>query len=158
MSAVKSSAFPLAIERGFDFSQDDRVLVDLAQVQYEWARSLRASDPTQAEALLDHARLNAHDALTLDPENASAWYVLGQIRTERGDASGAAAAYAEHARYKLDDNARDSAITAARARYPAANHAAEPIAIYDLQRQGRFEASIADPAPTPSLSRSRPGD
>jgi hypothetical protein len=35
----------------------------------------------------------------------------------------------------------------ARARYPAANHAAEPIVIFDLQRPGRFEASIAAPAP-----------
>jgi len=158
MSAVKASGFPLAIERGFDFSHDDRLLVDLAQVQYEWARSLRSSDPARAATLLERARLNAHDAITLDPESPSAWYVLGQVRTELGDASGAAAAYAEHARYKLDDNARDSAITAARARYPAANHAAEPIVIYDLQRQGRFEASIADPAPAPSLSRSRSGE
>jgi cytochrome c-type biogenesis protein CcmH/NrfG len=134
------------------------LLVDLAQVQYEWARSLRSSDPARAATLLERARLNAHDAITLDPENPSAWYVLGQVRTELGDTSGAAAAYAEHARYKLDDNARDSAITAARARYPAANHAAEPIVIYDLQRQGRFEASIADPAPAPSLSRSRSGE
>jgi len=77
------------------------------------------------------------------------------VGTELGDSALAERARTEHARYKLDDNARDFAITAARARYPAANHAAEPIVIYDLQREGRFEASIADPTPGKSLSRSR---
>jgi len=158
MSAVKASAFPQAIERGFDFSHDDRLLVDLAQVQYEWARSCAPTDPMKARDLLASARANLDAALTLDPESASAWYVLSQVGTELGETALAERARTAHARYKLDDNARDSAITAARARYPAANHAAEPIVIYDLQRQGRFEASIADPAPTPSLSRSRSGE
>ncbi|MBM4052341.1 MAG: DUF1109 family protein [Planctomycetes bacterium] len=155
MEAVKASAFPLAIDRGFDFSRDDRLLVDLAQVQYEWARSCSASDPGKARDLLASARANLDAALTLDPESASAWYVLSQVGTELGDSALAERARTEHARYKLDDNARDFAITAARARYPAANHAAEPIVIYDLQREGRFEASIADPTPGKSLSRSR---
>jgi hypothetical protein len=37
-------------------------------------------------------------------------------------------------RYKPDDNAAEVAIPAARRRYPAANHAAEALVIYDLQR------------------------
>jgi hypothetical protein len=145
MEAVKASAFPLAIERGFDFSRDDRLLVDLGQVQYKWAQSLQSSNAARADSVLDQTRANVESALQLDPESTSAWYVLSQIRTELGDGAGAEAALAAHARYKLDDNARDSAITAARARYPAANRAAEPIVIYDLQRRGAFEASIEDP-------------
>ena len=39
-----------------------------------------------------------------------------------------------HTRYKPDDNAAEVAIPAARRRYPAANHAAEALVIYDLQR------------------------
>jgi tetratricopeptide (TPR) repeat protein len=158
MEAVKASAFPLAIERGFDFSRDDRLLVDLGQVRYEWARALRSSDAVRADAVLDRAHADVEAALRLDPESASAWYVLAQIRAELGDGAGAEAALAAHARYKLDDNARDSAITAARARYPAANHAAEPIVIYDLQRSGRLEASIADPIAVKSLTGAGDGE
>jgi hypothetical protein len=44
-----------------------------------------------------------------------------------------------HAKYKPDDNARDRAIAAARRKYPAANHAAEAVVIYDLQRPDAFE-------------------
>ncbi len=47
-------------------------------------------------------------------------------------------ALAEHAKYKPDDNARDRAVALARQRYPAANHAAEPVVVYDLQREGAF--------------------
>jgi tetratricopeptide (TPR) repeat protein len=148
MEAVKASAFPLAIERGFDFSHDDRLLVDLAQVQYEWSRAVQSSDPAKGRDLLARSRANLEAALALDPENAQAWYVLSQVATEQGDRDLAERSRTQHATYKLDDNARDAAITAARARYPAANHAAEPIVIFDLQRPGRFEASIAAPAPT----------
>ena len=38
--------------------------------------------------------------------------------------------------YKTDDNARDRAVAAARRRYPAANHAAESVVIYDLRGPG----------------------
>ena len=41
-----------------------------------------------------------------------------------------------HARYKSDDNAGDKAIAIARAKYPAANKAAEAVVIYPLHRPG----------------------
>jgi hypothetical protein len=41
-----------------------------------------------------------------------------------------------HERYRRDDNARDRAIAAARRRDPAADHAAQAIVIYPLQRPG----------------------
>ena len=39
-----------------------------------------------------------------------------------------------HLKFKVDDNARDNAVAAARQRYPAANHASKDVVIYDLQR------------------------
>lgn len=139
---VRASAFPQAIERGFDFSVDDRLLIDLAQTQFERARAEGASGAAERPALLADARRHLLRALELDPENASAWYVLSRVLGALGEQAAADDAQAQHAIYKLDDNARDHAIAAARARYPAANHAAEPIAIYDLQRAGRLEHSV----------------
>ncbi|HAB99308.1 MAG TPA: hypothetical protein DCE71_05755 [Parachlamydiales bacterium] len=55
-----------------------------------------------------------------------------------GEEAQAEVALVEHARYKPDDNARDRAVTIARQRYPAANHAAEAIVLHDLQRPGAF--------------------
>ncbi|MSR45403.1 MAG: tetratricopeptide repeat protein [Phycisphaerales bacterium] len=120
----------LAIERGFDFSKDDRVLVELGNVLLEAAPTTSAR---QRAAQL------AQDALELDPESVSAWYLLAQARSELGDIDGAEVARRQHAKYKPDENARDRAVTRARLRDPAANHAAEAIVIYDLNRVGRFE-------------------
>jgi tetratricopeptide (TPR) repeat protein len=78
-------------------------------------------------------------ALVLDPEDLPAHYNLALIHEELGDPQAAARHLALHARYKPDDNARDRAIAAARMASAAANHAAESIVIYDLQRQGTFE-------------------
>jgi hypothetical protein len=39
-----------------------------------------------------------------------------------------------HGKYKPDDSARDAALSAHRAKNPAADHAAASIVIYDLQR------------------------
>ena len=47
-----------------------------------------------------------------------------------------------YAKYKPDDNARDEAVAKARIKYPAANHAAEAIVIYDLQRPGAYELPV----------------
>jgi hypothetical protein len=44
-----------------------------------------------------------------------------------------------HERYRPDDNARDRAVTAARRRDPAADHAAQALVIYPLQRLGAPE-------------------
>ncbi|MFV2070869.1 MAG: hypothetical protein ACC645_28215, partial [Pirellulales bacterium] len=44
-----------------------------------------------------------------------------------------------HAIYKIDDGARGQAVAAAREKYPAADHAAEAVVIYDLHRDGAPE-------------------
>ena len=53
---------------------------------------------------------------------------------ELGESAAAEEHAALHTKYKPDDNAGDRAIAAARMRYPAANHAAESVVIYDLGR------------------------
>jgi hypothetical protein len=66
---------------------------------------------------------------------------LKQVYRLLGDRELEAEHAALHARYKPDDNARDRAAALARGRYPAANHAAEDVVIYDLQRPGTFGLS-----------------
>ena len=144
--AVLASAFPSAVERGFDFSRDERVAVSLGETLLERCRRDRVAaesdqvvrarvreDSERAKALADRA-------LAADPESVSAWYLLAQASTELGDTAAADRAMLEHDRYRVDDNARDRAIRLARERYPAAARAADPITLYTL-------SPVADPAP-----------
>ncbi len=129
LESLIESKFPLAIERGFDFAKDDRVLVELGNVLLEQARAGRSADTS---ALHSRARTLAESALALDPESVPAWYLLAQACKELGDDNRSAEAMAQHAQYKVDENARDRAVNRARLRDPAANHAAEAIVIYEV--------------------------
>ncbi len=130
------SDFAEAQRRGFDFSRDDRLLVRLADTLLLQAISLPPG--AERESLLAEARDRCNEALRLDSQRAESWYVLAQVEEARGEADAAAEALRRHAIYKPDDNARDRAVQLARQRYPAANHAAEAIVIYDLQRPGAY--------------------
>ncbi|MEE2908230.1 MAG: hypothetical protein VX527_10430, partial [Planctomycetota bacterium] len=55
----------------------------------------------------------------------------------------------QHGKYKVDDNARDRAISEARRKYPAANRASEAVVIYDL-------SPSSDEAVRPSDSTGEP--
>ena len=127
-------------ERNFDFSLDYRVLTELGQALVERARFERGEERrAEREALLDEARGWFEAALAIDPENLSTHYNLSLIWDELGDPERASHHRELHATYRPDDNARDFAIAAARRRYPAADRAAEPVVIYDLQRRGAHE-------------------
>ena len=91
--------------------------------------------------------------LELDPENVTAHYNLALLAEQMSEPDRAEDHWEAHGRFKPDDNARDRAVAAARIRYPAANHAAEPVVIYDLQRDGAFELSHATEPPNASASR-----
>jgi len=146
---ILANDFALARERRFDFSRDDRVHAELADVLVERARRTRdrGGDAAAAERDLLEARSLCEQGLRMDPERAATWYILARVEQELGEEASASRALAKHAQYKLDDNARDHAVTAARMRYPAANHAAEAIVLFDLQRPGTFglpaSASVA---------------
>jgi tetratricopeptide (TPR) repeat protein len=140
LEALAETRFPEARERGFDFSKDYRMLTELGRTLYERARQERgeARRPARAE-LLSQAPERLSQALVVDPEYAPAHYQLGLILADLGDSAGAEHHRGLHDLYRADDNIAERAITRHRAENPAANHAAETVAIYDLQRIGAYE-------------------
>lgn len=145
---VIETPWPLAHERGFDFSRDDRVRVELAETLVEMARGTGSGAEATArrDALLREAITHLEAALAEDSELASAHYLLAQVHETLGDTVLAARHRALHNLYRPDDNARDVAVNAARIRYPAADKAAEAVVLFDLRRPGAFglPSSTAD--------------
>ena len=73
-----------------------------------------------------------------NPENQEAHWGLTQVYSLMNRPGDAERHRQLHAKYKVDDNARDRAVAAARRADPAADHAAEAIVVYDLQRSGAY--------------------
>ncbi len=144
--SVANTEFEGAAERGFDFGQDYRVLNELGQTYFERAKQERgdAARP-ERNRLLGEAVTWFEKVLAWDPENLTAHYNLALVHTRLGNEKVAAKHRVLHLKYKPDDNARDSAVAVHRARNPAANHAAESIVIYDLQKSENYELG-EDPA------------
>ena len=130
--ALRETRFAEARARGFDFSQDYRLLNILAQALFEQAKLAR--DQEEATQMLHRAAANYASTLQLDPENVAAHYGLSQVHARLGDERLARLHREQHAIFRRDDNAHDHAVANARKRDAAANHAAEAIVIYDLQR------------------------
>jgi len=119
--------------RGFDFSKDYEVINQLGLTQFY--RAQQTSGGRQGEERVKRLRQAARSfekTLQLDPENVTAHYNLGILYGQLGDAERAARHRALHARYRVDDNARDRAVGLARQRYPAANRASQAVVIYTL--------------------------
>jgi tetratricopeptide (TPR) repeat protein len=134
-------------ERQFDFSQDYRLLNELGQTLYERAKLERGPErQTARHELLQRAVGYYERTLAIDSENLSAHYNLAQILGELGRSADSERHRALHEKYKPDDNARDHAVAVARRNDPAADHAAEAVVIYDLQRPGAFGLPDAAPA------------
>lgn len=147
---VIESKYTEAEKRDFDFSLDYRVLNELARTLYDKAKTERGEAKKEArERYLREAESRAAAALLIDPENFTAHYLLSQIYPQLGDAAKATEHLTYYETYRLDDNARDRAIALARSGRAAANHAAEAIVIYDLQRTEAFgfgdQASLESP-------------
>ncbi len=131
--------FAEAEGRGFDFSKDYRLLNQLGRVVYQRALQERgAARREERDRLLRQSENWYLSALRYDPENLESHWGLKQVYRSLGEAELEAEHAALHAKYKPDDNATDYAIAAARRNNPAANHAAEKIVIYDLNRPGAF--------------------
>ena len=138
--SIIEASDPELRERGFDFSKDYRVLNQLGLALFERAKQERGAQRESArQTLLSQARDSFDAALVLDPENVSAHFNLDLIHRQLGDEAAAAIHREQYLKYREDDNARGRAITAARRNDPAADHAAEAIVIYDLQRAPRDE-------------------
>jgi tetratricopeptide (TPR) repeat protein len=140
LEALAETRFADARRRGFDFSKDYGMLNELGRTLYERARLEGGST---RPALLAQAAARFDQVLALDPENATAHHNLALLAAERGDAAAAGRHRALHERYRRDDQAIERAVSLHRSRNPAANHAAEPVAIYDLRRPGAFGLAAA---------------
>jgi tetratricopeptide (TPR) repeat protein len=128
---------PEMAKRGFDFSLDYEVRNLLGLTLFDRANQLRGPDASEErERLLREAARQFERTLEVDSENVAAHYNLHLLYAQLDDAQRAAEHQRLHMRYKPDDNAADRAIRLAREKYPAANHAAEAVTIYPLQRPG----------------------
>ena len=135
------------IDRGFDFSRDYEIINLLGQTLFEQSRAIRGeSRAAERQQLQLEAIEWFQKTLSLDPENVTAHYNLQLLHAAMDDDEQASHHQELHLRYKPDDNARDRAVAAARKRYPAANHAAEAVVIYDLSRT---VPSTDEPSPEP---------
>ena len=132
---IVDGGFQQAVNRGFHFERDYRLLIELADTLYLRALQNRGPQRQGARtALMEQARDYYLQALKFDPENSDAHYGVRRVCEALGDEDRAGHHAGLHERYKLNDNATDQAIAAARRKYPAANRAAERVVIYDLQR------------------------
>jgi tetratricopeptide (TPR) repeat protein len=149
---VVETRFAEARRREFDFAEDFVALDELGQTLFERAKQERGPQRrAERERLLREAASWFERTLALDSEDLAAHYNLALIDAELGDEARAADERALYARYKPDDNARDTTVALHRLRNPAANHAAEAVVVYDLQREGRYLAGVG-PILEPAIS------
>ncbi|MEA3274792.1 MAG: multiheme c-type cytochrome [Pseudomonadota bacterium] len=135
LEALADTRFAAARERRFDFGRDFRMLNELGRTLYERARQERGQKHREARlVLLERARTRLEQALAIEPEYAAAHHNLSLVFNELGQADKATQHRDLHEHFRTDDNAVERAVTLHRSRNPAADHAAEPVAIYDLQR------------------------
>jgi len=128
------AGYPSARARGFDFSRDYRMLNELGRTLFERARQERgASRQMQRNALLQRSLQTFQRVLVADPENVTAHFNLALVYSALGDTAKAAEHRQLHQRYRPDDHAVERAASLHRQHNPAANHAAEAVAIYALQ-------------------------
>ena len=140
LQTLANSEFSDARRRGFDFSKDIRVLNKLGRILYERARQARG-DNRQAERtrLLRQAANWTERVLKIDPEDVTAHFNLSQVYAGLSEKTLAQRHQQLHDRYRPDDHAVEQAVTLHRRNNPAADHAAEAVAIYNLQRPGAYE-------------------
>lgn len=132
------------IRRKFDFSLDYEVINLLGQTVYD--RAMEIYDPKRKDekmAKLKEAAEVFHRTLAIDSENVDAHSNLASLYAAMGDSEKAAEHRRLHEKYRIDDVARGEAVSKARQKYPAADFAAEPLVIYDLQRDMAKDALSA---------------
>lgn len=143
LRALLATRFTEAAARGFDFSFDYRARNMLGRTLYERARQARGSaNAEHRRALLGEARDEFERVLTQDPEDLSAHVNLALVYADIGDTGRASMHRARVEEYRPDDHAVERAVASHRRRHPAADHAADPVAIYDLQRPGAYGLDV----------------
>jgi tetratricopeptide (TPR) repeat protein len=132
LQAVVDNRWPDADRRGFDFSMDYEVLNALGQTLFDRAKREPSGSSSRREFLLK-ASARFEQTLAIDSENLAAHYALWQIDDQLGDSVKAQAHRLAHGRFRPDDNARDRAVSLARHRDKAADHAAGAVVVYELR-------------------------
>ena len=142
LEEIAATRFHDARKRGFDFSKDTRVLNELGRIYYDRARQARGdTGKTARTGYLEQARGWLRRVLEIDPENARAHYSLTLVEAGLGQKAAAEYHRTLHDRYRPDDHAVEQAVTRHRRLNPAADHAAEAIAV--LEREGdNYSAAI----------------
>jgi tetratricopeptide (TPR) repeat protein len=156
--SVLEDRTPEMEQRRFDFSQDYEVINELGLALFERSKMEHGDNERRME-FLRRAAAQFERSLSIDSENLTAHHNLALISESLGDSSKAALHRRLHERYRPDDNARDYAIQAARRASPTADHAAQAIVIYSLQRDGFFACDTRKPqlpGPSPHDSRNSP--
>ncbi len=123
--------------RGFDFSIDIEVINLLGQTLFDLGNQRdRQGRGDEAKQYWQDAVARYQRTLEIDPEDVAAHHNLQLLYERLGDSELSAKHRELHLIYKPDDNAQGRAIRLAREKYPAANHAAEMVVKYPLQREG----------------------
>ncbi|MFK8013612.1 MAG: multiheme c-type cytochrome [Marinicellaceae bacterium] len=130
-SQVYRSEFKNAQDANFDFSKDYRFVTMYAQTVFQRSKLLKEAEK---EEYLKKSLKLFFEVLDLNPEWADAHYGLSQVYAALGDVENSQLHQSFHNKYKADDNSKDKVIAKARANNAAADHAAEAIAIYKLDK------------------------
>lgn len=145
--------------RKFDFSKDYVVRNLLGQTLFDLGEQRsRQGLSDEANRYWEMAIGEFQNALTVDSENVTAHRNLQSLYSRVGDTAKAEEHHRLHQLYKSDDNATDRAVRLAREKYPAANHAAEAVVIYPLQRSGAPGLDEAPETTEVSLERGQTND
>ncbi|MCH2145129.1 MAG: tetratricopeptide repeat protein [Phycisphaerales bacterium] len=145
----QATAFPEATRRGFDFSGDDRLQLDIVS-------TVLRMNPSVARDALTRALDRCDLVLGRNPQDFRAWWLRSRVLDAIGNdlpvldvlpnvaglemfeppttaVRPGDPGRAYHDRFRPDAQAREHAIREARKRYPWADRAAEPTAIYELK-------------------------
>jgi tetratricopeptide (TPR) repeat protein len=156
LRSVLEDRTPDMHRRGFDFSLDYEVLNLLGQTLFDLGRlRSRQGRAEEARKAWQEAVDTFQRSLAIDSENVTAHHNLQLLYAELGATETSREHEQLHLRYKLDDNAQGHAERLARQKYPAANHAAEAVVKYPLQRPGA--PGLADIPPGQSEAESTGG-
>jgi tetratricopeptide (TPR) repeat protein len=143
LESLVETRFQDARARGFDFSQDIRILNELGRAEFERSRQLRGkARAAQRQAALARARDWFLQVLVIEPEDLTAHHNLALVYSALGEKRLAAVQRELHEKYRPDDQAIEQAVTRHRSSHPAADHAAAAIVIHDLDREASADAAV----------------
>jgi tetratricopeptide (TPR) repeat protein len=120
-------------KRQLDFSKDYRFINLIAKTEIDLAILSLNNNPEQSKMWMENSIKYLHKVLTLDSENAQAYFNLSRVYELKGDKEQAGIYRKLHQKYKVDEFARSEAIAIHRKHNPEADHAANSVVLYPLK-------------------------